>query len=218
MSQLFDPETGELRQTGPECENCAQATVERLTAEQNLRAVERKLTNEITAHARTKAELERQRTETPEGKRAKALGKYWITRTGKNPKRTKVKDKRLKAVIDRLRDGYDAAYIARAIDGAAEAASTDNRETERLALIRVMQEAIRRLPPEIGAELREVYREAMKNVVRYDDLELICRDETKLERFHDLAERVNARTLVGPAWESEFDGVKFEGKKPDAPF
>jgi hypothetical protein len=148
---------------------------------------------------------------------AKALGRYWITRLDKS-KRTKVKDKRLKAVIDRIRDGYDPSYIARAIDGAAECASTDSRETERLALIRVMQEAIRRLDEDDGKELRDIYREAMQNVVRYDDLELICRDETKLERFYDLAERVHARTIVGKAWLDEFEGAQFEPQPETAPF
>jgi hypothetical protein len=214
---LFDPETGELREEGPACENCAQATRERLEAEAQLRGVERKLTIEITAHARTKAELERQRTETPEGKTAKALGKYWITALGKKGN-AKVKEKRLKAVIDRLRDGYEPSYIARSIDGAAAAASTSSQETERLALIRALGEAMRRLDDADGKAVKDAYREGMKNVVRYDDLELICRDETKLERFHDLAERVNAPTLISSVWLAEFEGAKYKPKDPETPF
>jgi hypothetical protein len=58
----------------------------------------------------------------------------------------------------------------------------------------------------------------MKSLVRYDDLELVCRDETTLERFHDRAERVNAATLVGPAWLAEIEGTKFEPKPEDTPF
>jgi hypothetical protein len=217
MKMLLDPETGELLTDGPGCDNCIQATAERIEAEHQLRLVERKLTTEIQAHARTKAELERQRTDTPEGRVATALGRYWITRTGKKGN-AKVKDKRRKAVIDRIRDGYDPSYIARAIDGAAEAASTSSSETERLALIRALGEAKRRLSPNDVKAVHEAYRKGMKSLVRYDDLELVCRDETTLERFHDRAERVNAATLVGPAWLAEIEGAKFEPKPEDTPF
>jgi ribosomal protein L44E len=41
---------------------------------------------------------------------------------------------------------------------------------------------------------------------RFDDLELVCRDEVKCEGFYDTAERVGAPTLIGPAWRAEFDG------------
>lgn len=182
--------------------------------EQQLRAIELKLRASALNEARLKAELERQRVESPEGRVAKALGKYWIAACKKR-KTTKVKEKRLKAVLDRLRDGYDPEYIARAIDGAAVAANTASSETERLALIKVMQQAIRRVDEPTAKELRDVYRESMQNVTRYDDLELICRDETKLERFHDLAERVNAPSLMGPAWLREFGPPEGDSKTPD---
>jgi hypothetical protein len=51
-----------------------------------------------------------------------------------------------------------------------------------------------------------------------DDLELVCRDEVHLERFHEIAERRNAPTLVGPAWIKEFDGIDLEPVQNDAPF
>jgi hypothetical protein len=41
------------------------------------------------------------------------------------------------------------------------------------------------------------------------DLELVCRDEVKLEEFYERAERVGAPTFWGPAWEREF-GSKIE--------
>lgn len=214
---LFNEETGEIGDGEPGCEVCSQALQERLEAEAMLRGAERELTKQIRANNTLRAELNRQRTETPQGRVAKALGRYWIKVCGKGPN-TKVKDKRLKSVFDRLSDGYDPSYIARAIDGAGAAASTSNSETERLALIRVMQEAVRRLSKEDAQELRQIYKDALKNVTRYDDLELICRDETKLERFHELAERVNAPTLVGPAWLSEFEGKHTEQTSKDTPF
>lgn len=56
------------------------------------------------------------------------------------------------------------------------------------------------------------------NGTRYDDIELICRDEVHLEKFYDLAERVNATTLVGPAWIAEFEGSTMEAPENDTPF
>src|SRR5690606_31469331 len=112
----------------------------------------------------------RQRDESPEGRVAKALFRYWCARLGKDPKRSKFGEKRKKVVVARLRDGYDPSYIARAIDGLAVGAYTN---------------------PETG--------------VRYDDLELVCRHEVNLERFHRIAEAVNAPTLVNEAWRKEFD-------------
>ena len=41
---------------------------------------------------------------------------------------------------------------------------------------------------------------------RYDDLELVCRDEVKLESFYEIAERTGAPTNVGPMWLREFEG------------
>lgn len=39
---------------------------------------------------------------------------------------------------------------------------------------------------------------------RFDDLELVCRDEVTLESRYDTAERIGAPTLIGPAWLREF--------------
>jgi hypothetical protein len=44
---------------------------------------------------------------------------------------------------------------------------------------------------------------------RFDDLELVCRDEVQLENRYELAERVGAPTFWGAAWEREF-GSKIE--------
>lgn len=45
---------------------------------------------------------------------------------------------------------------------------------------------------------------------RFDDLELVCRDETKLEGCYELAERVGAPSLLGPAWRHEFGSTLIE--------
>jgi hypothetical protein len=39
---------------------------------------------------------------------------------------------------------------------------------------------------------------------RFDDIELVCRDEVQVENRYELAERVGAPTFWGPAWEREF--------------
>lgn len=44
----------------------------------------------------------------------------------------------------------------------------------------------------------------------FDDLELVCRDEVKLESCYELAERIGAPTLLGPAWRDEFGSRHIE--------
>lgn len=217
MSQLFDPETGEVDVQGEPCPNCTRALEERVEAEVALQVVERKLTQSLAQEARLRTELEKQRIATSEGKTARALGRYWVARCGKNRKTTKLGEKRMKAVIARLNEGHTPAFIARAIDGVAEAATVSDAETQRQALLRVMHAAIEKVDEETAAELRAIYREATRSVQVYNDLELVCRDEVKLERFHEIAERIGAPTLVGPAWLKEFGWVE-PGKDSDAPF
>lgn len=43
--------------------------------------------------------------------------------------------------------------------------------------------------------------------VVYDDLELVCRDECNLDRFHELAEKNKAKSLISPEWEALFGGL-----------
>lgn len=45
------------------------------------------------------------------------------------------------------------------------------------------------------------------NGKRFDDIELVCRDEVKLEGCYEAAERASAPTLIGPAWVHEFGGI-----------
>lgn len=53
--------------------------------------------------------------------------------------------------------------------------------------------------------------------VKYDELELCCRDEVHLERFYEMAERFQAPTLMGPVWLKEFEG-SLEPAQEEAPF
>lgn len=153
------------------------------------------LEKEARAHRRRiaalEAELKEQRQEADEAPTVRTLFLYWIEKTGRNPKRTKLGPAREKAVLARLREGHAPERIMRAIDGAALGATVSNAAAERQALLRVMRDAVELLSPEQAEELRRTYRATLGNVKRFDDLELICRDETKVERFADLADVID---------------------------
>lgn len=51
----------------------------------------------------------------------------------------------------------------------------------------------------------------------YDDLELICRDEVKLERFHAIAEAHEAESLVNAEWEVLLKGGRLPEDDDDPP-
>jgi hypothetical protein len=166
-ASLFDETTGEVREGA--CPSCTRAITERVQAEADLQAAERELRKARREITRLKKEVHKQRTESPEGYRAKAIFKYWVKRCEKDPKRTVFGEKRMEKVLAQLKH-HEPSYIARAIDGLA-----------------------------VGAYVNTQGH-------KYDDLELVCRDEVHLERFYSLAERVGAPTLAGPAWIAEFEG------------
>lgn len=120
--------------------------------------------------AALKAQLSRQTSDSAEGRMATAIAGYYAERLKKS-KGWKFGEKRRKAVVARLKEGYEPEFICRAIDGLAVGAN-QNRDTG----------------------------------VRYDDLELVCRDEVNLDRFHELAERNNAPTLLSPEWSRQLRG------------
>lgn len=206
MNALFNPETGEI-QTDGEGQGVA---MQHLATELDARALELDLRKARREIARLKAELTKQRTTSPSAQAAEALFRYWLAVRGKNPKTTVFGEKRRKALLGAL-EHYDAEYIARAIDAPP---STSSSETERRALVMVMQEAIRVVDEVTAARLRKLYKDALKKVTIYDELELICRDEVQVEKRHDLAEHVGAPTLIGPAWRKEF-GSQLGGEAPD---
>jgi len=187
-----DPTTGEVLADGsggcPRCEaheRKAEAAIYDLhNAERELRALRRRVKT-------LEAELRAQRNEAPEAQTVKALFQYWVEKCRKDPKRTKLGEKREKALLARLREGYDANFIKRAIDGAALAPTTIPSDTQRLALVKVMRRAVEMVSDEQAAELRQLYAQEMKHARVFDDLELICRNEVNLERFAALAERLD---------------------------
>lgn len=176
----LDPITGEV--TGPPdeggCEHCAKYKARAEVAESDLLLSENEIRQLRRGLAATQGELARRHTEAPEMRRAKALWRYYLARLEKNENRMKFGDKRQRAVVARLREGRSASYIARAIDGLAEAYFTSS------------------------------------SGVRFDDIELVCRNEVTLERYYAIAEQRNARTFVGPVWLQELEG---EANMPKAP-
>lgn len=138
-----------------------------------------------------KAELEKQRTENPSFATARAIFHRWVEESGRNPKRTRFTEKRQKAVLARLNE-YDDEFVMWGVVGGVRAANVSQKETQRLALIATMEKAVRLLEDQGGdaAQLRDFYREQVRDVVKYDDLELICRDGIPLERGHAAAVRM----------------------------
>jgi hypothetical protein len=96
--------------------------------------------------ASLKAELSKQYAQAVEAPLIQALFDYWRLSCRAGRKTVKLGEKRRKVIQARLREGYTAGQLRRAIDGAV-----------------------------VGA--------FEKDGKRYDDLELICRDEVKLDSF-----------------------------------
>lgn len=141
--------------------------------------------------ATLETELAKQREDDPDMSTAKAIAARWVEESGRNPKTTKFTDKRQKAVLARLRQ-YEGDFVMEAVVAGVRTANASSKEAEREALIASLHEAIRLLgdDTEEAKALRAFYRAKTKNVVRFDDLELICRDPINLERAHAAAVRM----------------------------
>lgn len=100
-----------------------------------------------------KAELSRQRKNSPQAQQARQVFEYWVERLGKNGN-VVFGPAREKAVQARLRE-YPLEVVLRAVDGCA-------------------------LMPYVGPHGRQADGRGAK---KHDDLALICRDETTVERF-----------------------------------
>lgn len=172
---VYDPLSGEVVDddgiaTGLEgCPGCAVERAARKDAVADLLAAERVMRNQRRRISALETELAERRHQSNEMGPAKALFAYWVERLDKSDTRTKFGEKRQKAVIGRLRDGYPPEYIARAIDGLA-----------------------------VGAYTNE------STGMRYDDLELVCRNEVNLERFHRIAVVQAAPTQVTDEWRKQY--------------
>lgn len=101
-----------------------------------------------------KAELTKQRRNSPQAKQAKEVFEHWVDRLGKNAN-VVFGPAREKAVQARLKE-FPLEVVLRAVDGCA-------------------------LMPYVGPHGRQ--SDAGKGAKKHDDLSLICRDETTVERF-----------------------------------
>lgn len=111
---------------------------------------------------RLRSELRQVREEDPRSKLIREVCDYWIAALGKT-KRTKcpVNGARWNRVRARMNDGYSVPQLKAAIDGCAKR-------------------------PYVGPHGRQATDD--RGAKRHDDLELICRDETTVERFTSYTE------------------------------
>lgn len=99
----------------------------------------------------------------PEMAVAKAIFRYWVDKTQRDAKRTKFGDKRQSVVLARLREGHAPERIMRAVDWVA-------------------------MRPFVTDAGRATTGKATQ---RFDELELVCRNEVNVERFARLADAID---------------------------
>lgn len=156
-------------------------TVERMRAdgiEGDYRAVEQALRRERRATQALQQELERVREEDPGADDVKAVCTHWKTACGHQRAKTPISGVRAKAVRGRLKDGHTTAELKQAIDGYAKAPFVVN--AERVAHGQRHQ--------------------------RYDDLELICRNEKTVAKGIELA---TARPPLGDVWSERVEHMMY---------
>ncbi len=117
----FNPTTGEVTgEPNPrDCPRCREEHARAETIKVDLEFAENALRKERRIVSALQTQLRKLTEESPEGRVAKALFRYWLLRCEKNAKRTKFGEARVKKVIARLHDNYEPSFVARAIDGAA---------------------------------------------------------------------------------------------------
>ncbi len=198
MSDLFDPETGEIKGGGLAVDDCGKClTLEAVleSTKTDLNLAEKELASKRRQIGRLEKELRDARHQSPLREKAQEVFDLWIELTGRSPKRVKFGDKREKAVLARLNEGRDLQYLLTAVRGLQIGATTSDAETQRQVLMAVMQAAMDLVDEAEADGLRAMYRKGMKGVQVYDDLELLCRNEVNLERFHGIAERTLGEDL-----------------------
>lgn len=204
MDPIVDEVEGEILSSEPEpvgapdCERCAYLgrrveAHERRSAgmAQDIENLHRATRGHLRKMTMLETELEKQKVDDPEWSTAKSIFIDWVKESGRNEKVTKFGEKRSKAVLARLKQ-YDPDFVRDAVIAGVRRANVNEREAEREALIATMHEAIRLVgeQTEEARHLRDFYRQKTKNIVRYDDLELICRSEVTLEAAHAAAVRM----------------------------
>jgi hypothetical protein len=201
-ADFFDPETGEVKVPDlgeGECGRCAAERSIRERIQSDLGNAQKEILSLLRKINGLESKIRAELDDSPEAPIMRTILQAWLHATGRNPKRTKFGEKRKQAVRAMLKLGYDADFILRAVTVGVKAANAVPAETQKVALIRVMEEAVGMVTPEQAERLRAIYREAMRDVKVYDDLELICRNEVTLERFHAFADRIDPPADRGPA-------------------
>jgi hypothetical protein len=141
---------------------------------------------------RLKNELDEQTAQADEMPQVKIIYKSWITATGRNPKRTKLGPKRTKAILARIREGRDFDLCVRVATVGALAANSSNRDRERMAALAAIRKAVELLDEKDADIVRAAYKTVLgKDVEKYDDLELLFRDEVSFERAMKNADRLD---------------------------
>ena len=195
----FNPETGEVAERAEGLDEVgvlkarleSMADARKATAD-DLHRAELELRRLRQKVETLRAELDERRQEADEMPMAKIIYQGWVKATGRNPKRTKFGPARQKAVLARIREGRDFDYIMRAATIGVQAANVSNRQAERFALIAALKHARELLDPKGEAAVVKTYKSTLgRGVEKYDDLELVCRDEVKLEQFARFADIVD---------------------------
>ena len=128
---------------------------------------------------------------------------------------------RLRNALNKQRVGSPAAYIAEAVfcywvarleKNSKLTVFGDKRQEKVLA--RLKEHDATYIARAIDGLAQSFY--TAPNGKRFDDLELVCRDEVKLEGFYEFAERTHAPTLIGEAWHEKFAGTLPEPKPINA--
>jgi hypothetical protein len=131
-----------------------------------------------------KAELSKQRKNSPQAQQAKEVFEHWVGRLGKN-RNVVFGPAREKAVLARLKE-FPLEVVLKAVDGCA-------------------------LMPYVGPHGRQP--EGGKGAKKHDDLSLICRDETTVERFAGYVDEAAETTkLDGPVEPADRYGTDVHGQ------
>jgi hypothetical protein len=177
----------------PTCGRGATALEEMLVeARQQLQDLDREFKQAIREKGRLKAELAKQREESPQAQDARRVFDHWVVRLGKNAN-TVFGPAREKAVQARLQE-FPVEVVLKAVDGCA-------------------------LMPWVGPHGRQA--DEGKGAKRHDELALICRDETTVERFAGYVDqptpepepRVFRSRRDHPVWDEPVNRILLELRK-----
>lgn len=198
MSDLFNPETGEIRQpegSAEDCGKCQRLEAQLEAVKTDLDLAEKQIRTQRRKIGGLEKELRDVRKESPKRREAQEVYEHWLEETGRSASRSKFGDKREKAVLARLFEDRSVDYLQTAVTGLRIGANVSDHDTQRQTLMAVMRAAIEAVDEGTAKSLRAMYREGMKGIQVYDDLELVCRNEVNVERFYEIGKRLGGDAL-----------------------